>query len=137
MINPKKYLLRTAVLKTFLVLSVICTSCNHHCVSELPPEPGDPDAYDMSVWKEIEPGIHSGFGSIDIAYSKSIPPLGNIAESIKLQGWRGERVNCLLLVWTADNKEEVNIKASGFRNDNYKIDKKRTSVSVVEIRAFR
>ena len=44
---------------------------------ELTPEPADPDKYDMSVWENIESSIYSGFGSIDIVYSKSIPPATN------------------------------------------------------------
>jgi len=99
---------------------------------ELTPEPADPDMYDMSVWENIEPGIYSGFGSIDAAYSKSIPPEGNITESIDLQGWKGERVSCKLLVFSAGSKESITIKASGFSNDNYKIDKERTSISVIK-----
>ena len=95
-------------------------------------EPVDPDTYDMSVWGNVEPGIHSGFGSIDVAYSKSIPPKGEITESIKLQGWKGERISCKLLVWSAGSKEKISIKANGFSNDNYKIDNERTSISVVK-----
>ena len=94
-------------------------------------EPADPDKHDGSVWKGIKPGIHSGFGSMDIAYSKSVPPTGKVEGSIKLQGWKGERVNCLLLVWTAGNNEDVSIKASGFSNDNHQIDKEIATISVV------
>ena len=100
--------------------------------TELTPEPADPDIYDMSVWENIESGIYSGFGSIDVAYSKSIPPEGNITESIELQGWKGERVSCKLLVFSAGSEENISIKASGFSNDNYKIDKERTSISVIK-----
>lgn len=95
------------------------------------PEPSDPDKPDISVWNKIRPGIHSGFGSIDVAYSKSIPPAGSVAETINLQGWKGERVNCLLLVWSAGTKEEISINASRFRSDNRQIDKEITSISVI------
>ena len=100
--------------------------------AELAPEAADPDIYDMSVWKNIKPGLHSGFGSIDVAYSKSIPPAGDIAESIKLHGWKGERVNCQLLVWSAGSEENISIKASGFSSGHYEIDKERASISVVK-----
>ena len=69
------------------------------------PEPSDPDKHDLSAWKNVKPGIHSGFGSIDVAWSKSIPQVGGVAEEIKLQGWKGERVNCMLLVWSAGKKK--------------------------------
>lgn len=38
----------------------------------------------------------------------------------------------MLLVWSTGNKENINIKASGFSNDHNKIDKERTSISVVQ-----
>ncbi len=66
---------------------------------DYPPDPADPDKYDRSVWEKVTMEIHSGFGSMDRTYSKSIPPAGEISESIKLSGWKGERVNCKLLVW--------------------------------------
>jgi len=86
----------------------------------------------MSVWENIKPGLHSGFGSMDVAYSKSIPPGGDIAESIMLHGWKGERVNCLLLVWSAGSEENIRIEASGFSRNHYQIDKKSTSISVIK-----
>ena len=100
--------------------------------TELTPEPADPDIHDMSVWHQVEPGIHSGFGSIDVAYSKSVPPEGNISESIKLQGWKGERVSCKLLVWSAGSEETISITASGFSNGNYELDKESTSISAIK-----
>jgi hypothetical protein len=87
-------------LTAFLLLAfniMVCASgVDEKQRRESVPEPVDPNKYDLSVWKNIKPGIHSGFGSIDVAYSKSIPPVGAVAEEIKLQGWKGERVNCLL-----------------------------------------
>lgn len=99
--------------------------------ADLAREAPDPDVCDLSVWKEIKPGIHSGFGSIDVAYSKSLPPGGDVTESIKLQGWKGERVHCMLLVWSAESGETISIKAGGFSGDHGKIDDKSTSVSVI------
>jgi hypothetical protein len=96
------------------------------------PDPSDPDAYDLSVWKSVKPGIHSGFGSLDVSYSKSIPLKGTIANSIKLHGWQGERVSCLLLVWSALNKTNVTIQASELSNGNYEIGKERISISALK-----
>ena len=98
---------------------------------ELPYEPADPDTYDLSVWEKVKSGIHSGFGSIDSSWSKSIPPMGNAAETIKLQGWRGERVNCQLLVWSKGRTETISIKAGELQCENGAIDKNDISVSVV------
>ena len=89
---------------------------------KISPEPVDPDLFDLSVWNKVEPGIHSGFGSADLAYPRSVPPVGNIPESIKLHGWKGERVNCLLLVWTKGTKENIRIESGRFSNGDDIID---------------
>lgn len=107
-------------------------AAQHKQKTGLTPEPADPDKYDMAVWSDIGSGLHSGFGSMDIAYSKSTPPRGTMTDSIKLQGWKGERVNCKLLVFSAGSKETIRIKASGFRNDTSTIDKERTSIAVIQ-----
>ena len=96
------------------------------------PDPLDPDAYDLSVWNSVKPGIQSGFGSLDVSYSKSIPPKGTIANSIELHGWKGERVSCLLLVWSALNKDNVTIQACELRNGHFKIGKERISISALK-----
>ncbi|MBN1387815.1 MAG: DUF4091 domain-containing protein, partial [Bacteroidales bacterium] len=116
----------------FIFLAVFCISCIQEFVSKLPHEPEDPDTYDMSVWEELEPGIHSGFGSIDIAYPKSIPPSGDIEKSIKLHGWKGERVNCKLLVWSANADEQVSIDLQEFNSDDLSIGNKQISISVIK-----
>ena len=94
-------------------------------------EPADPEKHDRSAWNDVKSGIRSGFGSINSAYSKSIPPTDNVEESIKLQGWKGERVNCQLLVWTKGRTETIRIKASDLKCENGRIDKNDISISVV------
>ncbi len=115
-----------------ILLSVFVISCNQKVPPEPRPEPEDPDTYDMSVWDDIRPGIHSGFGSVDVAYPRSVPPLGNIAESMELHGWKGERVNCQFLVWSSGKEEQVTINANGFSNGNFKINKDCISISVMK-----
>jgi len=123
---------RVLTVGIIIMLITVLSSCNNEFVSELPPEPEDPDTYDMSVWEGIEPGIHSGFGSVDAVYPKSIPPTGNITDSIKLQGWKGERVNCKLLVWSAGKDEQINISLKKFSNGNFRIDNDCISISVMK-----
>ena len=115
-----------------LILSISLLSFTNKKNNHFIPEPADPVKQDISVWKNIKPGVHAGFGSVDVAYSKSIPPLGKVQENRTLQAWRGERVNCLLLVWSSDNKNEISIKASQFRKDNYQLGKEITSISIVK-----
>ena len=120
--------LTAGILFLFAVLSFTLNTGKY---PELPDEPADPDTYDLSVWEKVKPDIHSGFGSIDSSWSKSIPPVGNVAETIKLQGWKGERVNCQLLVWSKGLTEIISIKASELNCENGRIDKNDISLSVV------
>lgn len=115
-----------------LLFMTVFSSCNNDFTTELPAEPEDPDTYDMKVWENIEPGIHSGFGSIDVVYPKSIPPPGDIKESIKLQGWKGEHVNCKLLVWSANADEQVSIDLQEFKSDDFSIGNEQISISVIK-----
>jgi hypothetical protein len=131
--KPKKIrFLKLGIASFFMLSLVFSISCTPMQEADLSSESDDPDTYDTTVWEDVEPGIHSGFGSLDMAYPRSIPPSGNIRESIKLQGWKGERVACKLLVWSAGVEENIHIKASGFSSDNYKIKKEEISISVIK-----
>ncbi|MBT3243964.1 MAG: DUF4091 domain-containing protein [Bacteroidetes bacterium] len=117
---------------TLLFIAVFCMTCGTTKIVKTIDEPADPDTYDLSVWETVEPGIHSGFGSTDLAYSKSIPPEGNISEATNLQGWKGERVSCKLLVWSNGTIENIRIKTKSFGNSDYSFDKNSTSISLVK-----
>jgi len=114
-----------------MFLAVFCLACGNNKMAKTTTEPANPDTRDLSEWEAVKPGIRSGFGSIDIAYSKSIPPAGNIEDSIKLNGWKGERVNCKLLVWSAGSNETIRIKASGLNSGNHDIDEEAISIHVI------
>ncbi len=128
----KIILLKILAGSIFMILAVIGFSCYTKYISELPPEPEDPDTYDMSVWDGIKPGIHSGFGSVDTVDPKSIPPSGNITKSIKVHGWKGERVNCKLLVWSTGKDEQISICLKNLSSDNFRIDNDCISISVMK-----
>jgi hypothetical protein len=95
------------------------------------PEPADPDQLDLSVWDKVKPGIHSGFGSIDSAESKSIPPEVTPTAQMSLNGWKGERVNSKLLVWSAVPIKDVSITASKLVSGSHEIGVKNTTISVI------
>ena len=116
-----------------IILSILFVSFTSKINNRYILEPADPDKQDMSVWKNIKPGVHASFGSLDVAYSKNIPPQGKVQENTTIQGWRGERVNCLVLVWSSGDKNEISIKASQFRKDNYLLGKEITSISIVKL----
>ena len=129
--NRKAARLKKNTIGLFVVISVCCISFNVIKGWNLQPDPVNPAADEISAWKTIKPGVQTGFGSTDIAYEKSLPPSGKISASVNLQGWKGERINCLLLVWSAEKIDEVIVRASPFRNSNHQLDKGITSISIV------
>ncbi|EON79073.1 Neuraminidase NanP [Lunatimonas lonarensis] len=114
----------------FLIV-ILVSSCAKEPKLDFLSEPEDPDETDMSVWEKTAPGVHSAFGSLDIPYSKSQLPTDQVYESLKLSGWKGERVAFLLLVWTAGNDEEVSIEVQGLVNGDARIEKTQFTVSVL------
>ena len=129
--NRKIAQLKKNTIGLFVVISVCCISFTVVKDWDLQPDPVSPAADEISAWKTIKPGVHTGFGSTDIAYEKSLPPSGKISASVNLQGWKGERINCLLLVWSAEKKDEVIVRASPFRNSDHQLDKGIISISIV------
>jgi len=113
-------------------LFIFCFSCMERENPAPLVEPTDPDIYDLSAWDTIGPGIHSGFASIDIAYPLNLPPLGLLSNSLKLSGWKGERVNCKILVWSAQDQEKISIQFKSLSNGDYCIDKESLTVSVIK-----
>lgn len=122
---------RTVIAATFMALWALTGSVLSQDAL-FAPDPVDPAAQDLSAWNSVGPGIHSGFGSLDVSYPKSIPPKGAIANAIELHGWKGERVSCLLLVWSALDKDSITIQAGELRNGPLKIGKERISISALK-----
>ncbi len=129
--NRKIARLKKNTIGLLVAISVCCISFNLIKDWDLQSDPVNPAADEISAWKTIKPGVQTGFGSTDIAYAKSLPPSGEISASVNLQGWKGERINCLLLVWSAEKIDEVIVRASPFRNSNHQLDKGITSISIV------
>jgi hypothetical protein len=76
---------------------------------------GEPEhAYDMPAddrrWAAEPAGLHAGFGDTDRSYQRTdVPVLSGDPESWEATGWRGERLNALVLVWSPDSLEQVRL----------------------------
>lgn len=99
--------------------------------AEMPPEPKESEEIDAAQWAKVTPGLHSGFGSLDVAYSKSQAPPHDVTESLTLRGWKGERVQAMFLVWTADQSERVDISIAPFEGNKATISKDCVAISTV------
>lgn len=80
-------------------------------------EPADPAPTDVAVWDSI-PGTHASFGSVDVRYSRSAPYQDTIRTSMRLSGWRGEKLSAQAVVWTADSLENLRCTVGAFRSQD-------------------
>ena len=72
-------------------------------------------------WKKQKNGLSISFASIDELYLRSEVP--KIQETLIWQktGWRGERLNAQVLVWSPDSIDQVRITLNDLKKTNGKI----------------
>ncbi|HWZ16435.1 MAG TPA: glycoside hydrolase domain-containing protein [Mucilaginibacter sp.] len=64
-------------------------------------------------------GMHAGFGSSDALYFRTeVPDVQKEAQSWSGNGWKGERLNAQILVWSSDTLEQVRFKLNNLVNAN-------------------
>ncbi len=78
-------------------------------------------AFDTPVdplrWQKEKPGMHVSFASTDDAYFRAeVPALNNEATSWSETGWKGERVNAMVLVWSPDTISQLRLMVSDLKN---------------------
>jgi hypothetical protein len=75
-------------------------------------KPSDPAAWNS------QQGPHVGFGSTDELYFRSeVPPVKELA-SWNGCGWRGQRLNAQIVIWSADTLEQVRVELSDWKGPN-------------------
>ncbi len=75
-----------------------------------------PSVYPKEEWEQISPGLHGSVASVYQRYNRDVPPV--LAESSEWHGtgWRGERVNIQLVLWTATGCRQAHIQVSDLVN---------------------
>lgn len=77
----------------------------------------NPDA-----WKKQEKGMHVSFASTDELYFRSeVPQLQSETVQWQGTGWKGERLNAVILVWSPDTLQQVRFVVNDFKNNKGKI----------------
>jgi Domain of unknown function (DUF4091) len=85
---------------------------------------------DPARWASERPGLHVSFGSTDETYFRSeVPDLKKETLSWRGTGWKGERVNAMILIWSKDTLSDVNLtindlvdsKGRGIRKNDMKL----------------
>ena len=88
---------------------------------------------DPASWSKQRMGLHVAFGSTDELYLRcEAPALRQETEVWNASGWRGERLNAQVLVWSSNPQEQVRIQASDLKSDKGAlIDKERIRFNLV------
>jgi hypothetical protein len=74
------------------------------------------------AWTNESKGMHVSFASTDELYLRSeVPVLKGASSSLNITGWKGERLNAQLLIWSADTLQQVRVAISDLKNAKGKI----------------
>ena len=66
---------------------------------------------DPQRWTREPAGLHAAFGSTDEIYFQSeVPAVGTGATAWEATGWKGERLNAIVLVWSPDDLQQVRVE---------------------------
>lgn len=92
--------------------------------TKIPVPPGhyqDEYHFDTTVntaaWNEQEKGLHVAFGSTDQLYFRSeVPELQSEPVSWQATGWKGERINSQVLIWSTDTLNQVRFVLNDLKN---------------------
>lgn len=93
-------------------------------LTKIPVPPGhyqDEYHFDTTVntaaWNAQEKGMHVAFGSTDQLYFRSeVPELQNEPVSWQATGWKGERINSQVLIWSTDTLNQVRFVLNDLKN---------------------
>lgn len=80
-------------------------------------EPEDPSALseaESALWDAADDGLNAMWVSSDFAYSRSVIPVTDSPDTLRLTAWKGERVNGELLLWSREPVAKVGCSAGKF-----------------------
>lgn len=88
------------------------------CTEQLPPvetftEAEDPTpltAEEQAEWDNMKSGLNGSWATIDSLYSRSIVPQIAPAKTLRMSGWRGERLSAQILLWSKDVADGVRVE---------------------------
>lgn len=87
-------------------------------ISELPdPRPVNPP----QEWANQDPGLKASWASTNFRFPKNYMPKENLINKLDFHGWRNERINAQLLIWSPDTIMDISIEASDLLNGGNKI----------------
>ena len=87
------------------------------CAEQLPPvetfvEAEDPTpltAEEQAEWDNVKSGLNGAWATIDSLYSRSVVPQVAPVKTLRLSGWKGERLSAQILLWSKDAADGVRV----------------------------
>lgn len=78
----------------------------------------DPTSDTLSDWSGVPHGLHASFITIDKKMPKSVAPEITDSKTLKVTGWKGETVSGQLLLWSAEDVNQIEVEFDEFKSDN-------------------
>ena len=75
-------------------------------------------ATNLQAWTTVPPGMHVAFGSEDELYFRKEVPAVKEANVWQAAGWKGERLNTQIVVWSADTLQQVRFTLHDLTNEH-------------------
>ena len=76
-------------------------------------------AVNPAAWVKEQPGMHAAFGAGDVLYFRTeVPSINTETTSWAATGWKGERLNTQIVVWSPDTLQQVRFKLNDLKNEN-------------------
>ena len=88
---------------------------------------------DMPAWQKQKPGLHVAFGSTDEAYFRAeVPAVTEETKVFDATGWKGERMNAMILVWSPDTIGQIRFVLNDLKDEKgNKLGKDKLQLSMV------
>ncbi len=82
-----------------------------------------PDPIDKKLidWSGVKSGMQASFVSTDLRFPKSMAPTVDQKDALQIRGWRGEKLNAQVLLWTTEPKENIEVKVTTLSSTNNKL----------------
>lgn len=81
-------------------------------------EPENPAVADSSRWANVPGGLQAAYGTADKRYPKEHVPVVEGQNSWEVRAWRGERTHTQMVLWTAEDVNNVQVEVSGLTSKN-------------------
>ena len=78
----------------------------------------DPTSDTLSDWSNVPEGLQASFISIDDKMAKSVAPQVTTSKSMKVTGWKNEKLSGQLLLWSASNVNQVELEFDSFTSES-------------------